>query len=42
VGSMITGSAVEAAGYTGMFYVMAAIQTAGLLFALSKTAELRS
>jgi MFS family permease len=42
VGSMITGSAVEAAGYTGMFYVMAAIQTAGLLFALSRAAELRS
>ena len=42
VGSMLTGSAVEAAGYTGMFYAMAAVQALGLIFAVFKAAELRS
>lgn len=42
VGSMLTGSAVEAAGYAGMFYVMAAVQAFGLIFAVFKAADLRS
>lgn len=41
VGSMITGSAVEATGYAGMFYLMAAGQAAGLFFALFKSSALR-
>ena len=42
VGSLITGSAVEVAGYTGMFLVLSAVQTLGLVFALINAAELRS
>ena len=42
VGSMLTGSAVEAVGYGGMFFLMAATQAAGLLFAFVKADELRS
>ena len=42
VGSMIIGSAVEAAGYTGMYFVMAAVQALGLAFAAFKAADLRS
>jgi MFS family permease len=34
VGSLITGSAVEVAGYTGMFLLLAAVQALGLVFAL--------
>ena len=41
VGSLIIGSAVEAAGYAGMFYIMAAIQAAGLVFVLVKPESLR-
>jgi MFS family permease len=42
VGSFITGSAVELAGYTGMFLVLTAVQALGLVFALIKAADLRS
>ena len=42
VGSLITGSAVEVAGYTGMFLVLAAVQALGLAFALLYGANLRS
>jgi MFS family permease len=42
VGSLITGSAVEVAGYTGMFLVLAAVQALGLVFALITGANLRS
>ena len=42
VGSLITGSAVEVAGYTGMFLVLTAVQALGLVFALINAAELRS
>jgi MFS family permease len=42
VGSLITGSAVEIAGYTGMFLVLAAVQALGLVFALINAANLRS
>ncbi|MGB7951319.1 MAG: MFS transporter [Candidatus Binatia bacterium] len=42
VGSLITGSAVEMAGYTGMFLVLATIQALGLVFALTNAANLRS
>jgi MFS family permease len=41
VGSMIIGGAVQAAGYTGMFYIMAAFQASGLIFAAIKSADLR-
>jgi len=41
VGSLITGSAVQAAGYAGMFYIMAAVQLLGLIFAVLKAADLR-
>jgi len=41
VGSLITGSAVEVAGYTGMFLVLAAVQALGLVFALLNGANLR-
>ena len=42
VGSLITGSAVEVAGYTGMFLVLAAVQGLGLVFALLNGPNLRS
>ena len=42
VGSLITGGAVEVAGYTGMFLVLAAVQGLGLVFALINAANLRS
>ena len=42
VGSLITGSAVEVAGYTGMFLVLAAVQALGLAFALLNGTNLRS
>jgi predicted MFS family arabinose efflux permease len=41
VGSMIIGSAVQTAGYGGMFYMMAAVQVVGLIFAMLKAADLR-
>ncbi len=41
VGSLIVGSAVEAAGYAGMFYIMAAVQALGLIFAVLNAAKLR-
>jgi MFS family permease len=42
VGSLITGSAVEVAGYTGMFLVLAAVQALGLVFALINGANFES
>jgi MFS family permease len=42
VGSLITGSAVEVAGYTGMFLVLTGVQALGLIFALINAANLRS
>jgi predicted MFS family arabinose efflux permease len=42
VGSLITGGAVEAAGYVGMFIVLAAVQAFGLIFALLNAPNLRS
>jgi len=42
VGSLITGTAVEVAGYTGMFLVLTAVQALGLIFALINAANLRS
>ena len=41
IGSMIIGSAVQAAGYAGMFYMMAAVQVVGLIFAMLKAEDLR-
>lgn len=40
VGSLITGSAIDLAGYIGMFLLLAAIQAAGLLFACTKANSL--
>jgi MFS family permease len=42
VGSLITGSAVEAAGYIGMFFILAAVQAVGLIFALVNAPKLKS
>jgi hypothetical protein len=42
VGSLITGGAVEAAGYVGMFFVLTALQALGLIFALFNAPSLRS
>jgi len=42
VGSLLTGSAVEAAGYPGMFFLLSAAQGAGLIFALIYASQLRS
>jgi MFS family permease len=42
VGSLITGSAVEAAGYTGMFFILAGVQALGLIFVLVNAPKLRS
>ncbi|HWP23008.1 MAG TPA: MFS transporter, partial [Candidatus Binatia bacterium] len=41
MGSMIIGGAVEAVGYAGMFYIMAAVELAGFIFAALKSADLR-
>lgn len=40
VGSLITGSAIDIAGYIGMFLLLATIQAAGLLFACTKAGGL--
>jgi MFS family permease len=42
VGSLLTGSAVEAAGYPGMFILLSAAQGAGLILALIYASQLRS
>jgi MFS family permease len=42
VGSLLTGSAVEIAGYPGMFFILSAMQGAGLVFALIYASQLRS
>jgi MFS family permease len=42
VGSLLTGSAVEVAGYPGMFFLLSAAQGAGLVFALIYASQLRS
>ena len=42
IGSLLTGSAVEVAGYPGMFLLLSAAQAAGLIFALVCAPQLRS
>jgi MFS family permease len=42
VGSLLTGSAVELAGYSGMFFILSAAQGVGLVFALIYASQLRS
>ncbi|HEX9786601.1 MAG TPA: MFS transporter [Candidatus Binatia bacterium] len=42
VGSLITGSAVEIAGYVGMFLILAALQAGGLIFTLVNSAKLKN
>lgn len=40
IGSLITGSAIDVAGYIGMFLLLAATQAAGLVFTLGRRAKL--
>ena len=40
VGSLITGSAIDIAGYIGMFLLLAAIQAGGLIFILGRPTKL--
>ena len=42
VGSLLTGSTIEVAGYVGMFLALAALQSLGLIFALIQSQNLRS
>ncbi len=42
IGSVLTGSAVQIAGYSGMFFVLAGLQAIGLIFALIKAPQLRA
>jgi len=42
IGSLLTGSAVEFAGYTGMFFILTAVQALGLIFVLINAANLRA
>jgi hypothetical protein len=42
VGSLITGSAVEIAGYVGMFLILTALQAGGLIFTLVNSAKLKN
>lgn len=42
VGSLLTGSTIEVAGYGGMFLALAALQSLGLIFALIQSQNLRS
>lgn len=42
VGSVMTGSTIEFAGYSGMFLIMAGVQALGLVFALVQAQNLRS
>jgi len=39
-GSLITGSAIDLAGYVGMFLLLAAVQAAGLVFMIGRRAKL--
>jgi MFS family permease len=40
VGSLITGGAIDIAGYVGMFLILAALQIAGLFFAAARRSDL--
>jgi DHA1 family multidrug resistance protein-like MFS transporter len=40
VGSLITGGAIDVAGYTGMFLLLAAVQAAGLWFTVERRSNL--
>lgn len=42
VGSLITGSAIDISGYVGMFLLLAALQTAGLLFTAMNASKVES
>lgn len=42
LGSMLTGSAVEVAGYAGMFLTLTVLQALGLIFVFINAAKLRS
>jgi MFS family permease len=42
VGSLMTGSIVEAAGYVGMFLILAAMQAGGLFFAVMSRKQINS
>jgi MFS family permease len=40
IGSLLTGGAIDIAGYVGMFLLLAAVQAAGLAFACAKASSL--
>ena len=40
VGSLITGSAIDIAGYIGMFLLLATVQAGGLIFILGRRTKL--
>ena len=42
IGSLLTGSAVQIAGYSGMFFILAGLQMVGLIIALIKAPQLRA
>jgi len=42
VGSLITGAAIDIAGYLGMFLLLAALQAVGLAFAVANAPKLGS
>lgn len=42
VGSLITGSGIDLAGYAGMFFILTGLQGLGLLYALVQSPRLRS
>jgi MFS family permease len=42
VGSLLTGAAIDVAGYAGMFLILAIVQTAGLVFAQANAPKVQS
>jgi MFS family permease len=42
VGSLLTGAAIDVAGYVGMFVILAIAQAAGLVFAQTRAHQLQS
>ena len=42
VGSLLTGAAIDIAGYVGMFLILATLQAAGLIFAQANASKVES
>jgi MFS family permease len=42
VGSLLTGAAIDVAGYAGMFFILAIVQAAGLVFAQANAPKVQS